>query len=221
MAANRSDARRTAAAVALGIALWASACALPEIGIFDGERGSDIPTYQRAGELLLDGTLPYRDFYLEYPPGALPAFVVPALGPADDYASWFKALEAAFGAAVVALVAIALAGMGASAARLYAGTAFAALAPLALGPIVLTRYDLWPALLVVAALAALVYGRGRLGLGLLGASVAAKGFALVLLPPALLYLWRRRGRREALVGLAVFCTVVVVIALPFLAAFSA
>jgi hypothetical protein len=40
--------------------------------------GSDVTGYQRYGSLVLDGAVPYRDFDLEYPPGALAMFVVPA-----------------------------------------------------------------------------------------------------------------------------------------------
>ena len=96
------------------------------------------------------------------------------------------------------LVAVALYGVGAPPAALYGGVLLAALTPLLIGPLILSRFDLWPVLLVVASLAALVHERMRLGLGLLGAAVATKIFPLVLLPLAVLYVWRRRGRREAL-----------------------
>ena len=35
----------------------------------------DTPVYQRYGDAIDDGQVPYRDFALEYPPGALPVFV--------------------------------------------------------------------------------------------------------------------------------------------------
>ena len=40
----------------------------------------DTAEYQRYGEAMVNGHVPYRDFSVEYPPGALPAFVVPAVG---------------------------------------------------------------------------------------------------------------------------------------------
>ena len=89
--------------------------------------------------------------------------------------------------------------------------------PLLLGSVVLTRFDLLPAALVAGALAALVRRRDRLGLGLLGAAVAVKLYPAVLLPLALAYVWRRRGRREALICLGVAAAVVAVAFLPFLA----
>jgi hypothetical protein len=85
---------------------------------------------------------------------------------------------------------------------LWAPLLFAALAPLALGTVILSRFDLWPAALAAGALAALVSRRFRLGHVLLGLGAAAKFYPGVLLPLAVAYTWKRRGRREALVCLA-------------------
>jgi uncharacterized membrane protein len=114
------------------------------------------------------------------------------------------------------LVAVALTAVDASQPALYGGVLLAALTPLLIGPLILSRFDLWPSLFVIGALAALVLERMRLGLGLLGAAVATKIFPLVLLPLALLYILRRRGEREALIALGVFAAVVLAIFGPFL-----
>jgi len=94
-------------------------------------------------------------------------------------------------------------------------TASLAVFPLLLGSVVLTRFDLWPIALVLAALAALVWERDRLGFGVLGLAVAAKLFPAVLVPLALSLVWQRRGRREALVCLGVLAGVVALVYLPF------
>ena len=39
----------------------------------------DVPLYQSFGDRMADGEVPYRDFRVEYPPGALPAFLLPSL----------------------------------------------------------------------------------------------------------------------------------------------
>jgi hypothetical protein len=70
---------------------------------------------------------------------------------------------------------------------------------------------------VAAALAALVSGRDRLALGVLGVGIAAKVYPLVLLPLFVAWVWKRRGRREAAVTLGVAAAVLVVCVLPFLA----
>jgi uncharacterized membrane protein len=162
----------------------------------------DWPTYRRYGTAIVDhGRVPYRDFAVEYPPGALPVFVVPA--PFADYASAFGWLMAACGVALVFVVAQ---------VRVRAAV-FVALAPVLAGSLILTRFDLWPALLATAALAALAAGRHRLGWAFLGAAVAAKLWPLVLVPLALAWSVRRGRPRAPLAGLAVVLVVFVPFAL--------
>jgi uncharacterized membrane protein len=88
---------------------------------------------------------------------------------------------------------------------------YVALAPVIVGSLILSRFDLWPALLATAALAALLEDRHRLGWALLGAAVAAKLWPLVLVPPALVWSFRRGRPQAAVVGAAVLAVVV----LPF------
>jgi hypothetical protein len=145
----------------------------------------DTPTYQRFGDAVLDGQVPYRDFDIEYPPGAVPAFILPSLAAEGDYRTVFEVLMLLCGLGAVVLVARTLDAAGADRGRLLAGCALVGLAPLVLGTVILTRFDLWPALLSAGALAALVCGRERLGLGVLGLAVSAKIYPGVLLPIAL------------------------------------
>jgi len=178
----------------------------------------DLPVYENYGEAMTRGDIPYRDFAVEYPPAALPVFLVPALGDGDSdtYRRRFEGLMAGFGAVLVVCVALALAALGAGFGRLAAAVGFVALAPLLLGSVFLSRFDLWPALVVAGALAALLSGRLRLGCGLLGLGVAAKLWPVVLVPLALAYVWRTRGRREAAICAGVLAAVVFVCFLPFL-----
>jgi hypothetical protein len=200
-------------AVGLGVGLTLS-WAILHGGVNDPLQIGDVSLYQRYGEHLADGLLPYRDFALEYPPGALPLFWLPKLAP--SYLHGVELLAWACGAGAVALVALTLARVAAPPLCLYAGVAFAALGPLALGSVTLVRYDLWPALLTAGALLALVAGRPRLGLGLLAVGAAAKVYPLVLVPIALVYVRRERGMREAGIALAVCATVLALVVGPFL-----
>jgi hypothetical protein len=202
-------------AIALGLVLLTISWGLLHVGFWHRNPIIDTPLYQGYGEKIVDGQVPYRDFPVEYPPAALPVFVLPALADDDDYGSAFELLMWACAVATIVLLAVTLAAAGAGTVRLNAATAFAGIAPLLLGSVILTRFDLWPAALAAGALAALVSGRDRLGLGVLGLATAAKLYPAVLLPIALVWVARRRGPREAALGLGVFAAVIVVIVLPF------
>ena len=205
----------TAVAVVVFLALAASMSR-----VWNGTVGiSDTPVYERYGERMADGDIPYRDFRLEYPPGALPAFAVPALvgeGP-RGYARAFSVTMVAWGVAAIILMTAVLQGLGASTGRRAAALAVMAFSPLLLGGLLFTRFDLYPAALTVGALAALVVGRDRLGAGVLGAAIAVKLYPAVWLP--LLYVWvrRRKGSREAAVAVVITAAVVVAAFLPFFA----
>jgi hypothetical protein len=196
--------------------LFVAACALPNAGLLDRSQVGDTPQYRTRGNAVLAGEIPYRDFYVEYPPGALPMFVVPAVGDDDGYATRFKVLAVGLGVLSVALVAACLTALGASAGRLAGALALVAAAPALLGPVFVINFDVWPAALGVAALAAVLRGRARLGHAALGVAVAAKLFPLVLAPVFFLHVRRREGTREAMRALAVAAAVVFAIALPFL-----
>jgi len=218
----RAERPRAAVVVLAATAAFAVVWAVLHYGFYADNHIVDTPVYQGYGNAMVNGQVPYEDFSVEYPPAALPLFAVPSLVVSADgsdagYDRVFGFLMAICGAATIALVAVTLARDRAGPERLWGATLFVALAPLALGSVLLTRFDLWPAALVAAALAALVSGRDRLALGALGLGIAAKVYPLVLLPIFLAWTWKRRGRREALAALAVAAAVVAVCVLPFLA----
>jgi len=116
------------------------------------EGSNDVATYQRVGEAILVGEVPYRDFFIEYPPGSLLAFVPPALFTTSrgDYAAFF--------ASEMALVLVVALVLTAYAARTFFGwwwllsaTVFT-LGTVSLYPVAVARYDA----VVVLALAAVV-----------------------------------------------------------------
>lgn len=195
--------------------MFLAACAVPDGGLFRAERFRDVHLYEGFARAIGDGQVPYRDFFMEYPPAALAAFLPPELL-GGHYNAAFKALMALCGVATIALVVRLLGRLGASARHVAAATALLALSPLALGPISLNTYDAFPALLTVAALAALVGGADLAALGVLGFATTAKVYPLALVPLALAFVWRASGRRRALGGLAVFAAVVAVVVTPFL-----
>jgi hypothetical protein len=192
---------RLAAALAAG-AVFLAAWGLIHHWFWAHGQIVDWPAYRDYGAAIRHGRVPYRDFAVEYPPGSLPVFALPSLlGTA--YAETFAWLMAACGVALVAVVAWLR-----PAAALYVG-----LAPVLAGSLILSRFDLWPALLATAALACLLSERDGLGWALLGAAVAAKLWPLVLVPPALVWSLRRGRARAPLAGAVVLAVAVVPFAL--------
>jgi Glycosyltransferase family 87 len=144
-------------------------------------------------------------------------FLLARAAGAAHFALGFKLLMAACGAGAVLAALATLDAVRASRTRLAAAAAAMAVAPLAIGPICLNAYDLWPAFLLAVALALLVHGRPGWALGLLAAAAAAKVYPLAALLPAALYVDRRHGRAVLQRALTAFVAVAVVVNLPFAA----
>jgi hypothetical protein len=212
---DRTYAVAAFAAVAVFVGTWT----LLHVGFYRHKQITDTPVYQRYGNQIAHGKVPYRDFDLEYPPGALPMFALPGLaapGHGQDvkpgFRRTFETLMWVCGAVALLAMAVALRALRASP---WVPLLFAAVAPLALGSVILSRFDLWPAVLVAGATAALVSARFRTGHVLLGIGAAAKFYPAVLLPLAVAFTWKRRGRTEALACLGLTVGVFVLIFLPF------
>jgi uncharacterized membrane protein len=208
---------KPARAALVAVPLFLAACAVPDGGLFRAARFRDVHVYQGYAEKLLHGALPYRDVFVEYPPGAFAVFMPPTAFGAGHYNAAFKTLMALCGIATILLVALVLAELGASRRRVYVSVGLLALAPVALGPISLNTYDAWPALLTVLALYLLLRGQDLLAAGVLGLAVSAKVYPLVLVPLAGIYVWRRAGPRRVGLAIGVFAAVILVVVLPFAA----
>jgi hypothetical protein len=197
-----------AAAVLLGLSFYALLRWL--------ERGqlSDVGGYQQHATAIRAGQVPYRDFPFEYPPAALPPMLLAAYM-SWSYATSFAVLMGVCGAGCIAAAASALRAVGAGAERTWAALLAVGVSPLVLGALFDTRFDLWPTLLAVGALAAVVRERPLVGGALLGLGFAAKLWPAVLLPIAVVHLWRRRGRAGALALLAAFVAAAAACFVPF------
>jgi len=189
-----------AGSVLLGISFYAL------IAWLEHGQLSDVGGYQQHATAIRAGQVPYRDFPFEYPPAALPPMLLPAYM-SWSYATSFAVLMGVCGAACIAAAASALHAVGAGVDRTWAVLLAIGVAPLVLGSLFDTRFDLWPTLLAVGALAALVRDRAVVSGALLGLGFAAKLWPAVLLPIAVAHLWRRRGEADALVVVGAFLAV--------------
>jgi len=200
--------------------------------------GSDVTVYATYGTKMLDGAVPYRDFAMEYPPGAAVMFVLPATravaGGSTDGASWmplnaagrryyrgFESLVVLLMAAIVILTALTLRAMARPNRTVLLSLAVVALSPLLIGQVLPERFDVWPAALTGAALAASVRERYRVGGTMLGLGAAAKIYPALLLPVVVIVAVRRRGVREAVFVAGTAVGAVAAVLVPFsVASFS-
>jgi hypothetical protein len=207
--------RRESTLVALlGAGVFLVCCALVRGGLFDSAPYGDVHLYRDYGGNMAAGRWPYGDFFDEYPPLAQPLFLFVHYLP-GSYAHAFRWTMACFGAAALVLLVLALASTGASRIRLAIAALAAGVAPIVTGPIFLNSFDLWPALLVIAALLAFLRGHERSVYVLLALAVAAKVYPVVLLPLVLVETWRHGGRDATRRALTWFAGVLLIVHLPF------
>ena len=76
---QRRPDREVAFAALTAVALFVGTWTALHHGFYTHRQIIDTPVYQRYGNEIAHGHVPYRDFDLEYPPGALPVFALPGL----------------------------------------------------------------------------------------------------------------------------------------------
>lgn len=189
----------------------------PAGGLFRGRAYVDLELYHRYAQGFLDGTIPYRDTFVEYPPGAFVVLLPPALVTEGHYRFLFKLLMAAVALGGLWCVARLLVELGAGTRRLALALGFIAVSPLLLGSVWLNSYDAWPAALTAGSLLALALGAAVPAFLLLGLAAAAKVYAVFLVVPAALYARARLGMRAVVEGAAAFVVTVTVVIGPFVA----
>lgn len=207
----------SAALAAVALCLFLLFWSLLHHGTLGRGQITDTGVYSSYGGAIADGQVPYRDFQLEYPPAALPVFVLPALVDRDAYGRWFDREIALCGCLALLGTALCLRALDAGPARTAAALGLFAVSPLLVGSVVLTRFDLWPAALAVFALAALLGRRSTTAAVLLGAAIGAKLWPAALVPLAVVWIARTAGARAAAVWSAGLSAVVAAIFLPFVA----
>ena len=160
--------------------------------------------------------LPYRDFPFEYPPLPLVVMTLPRL-----FAGTLAGYRLAYGI-LAALMTLGACALGVRLCRELGARGppdpwrRAALLVLAMGPVLVSRFDPFPALLVVAAVWLVVRDRSFLGGLCAGAAIMAKLYPVLLLLPWVAMLWGDRRVRQASSLVAGAVVAMVAIAAPFL-----
>jgi hypothetical protein len=157
----------------------------------------DVRAYGAKVERMFQGELPYRDVAIEYPPGSVPFTLIPALlvGTGPGYRLTF-ALEMVLVDALGLYAAWRLA-RAADRGRTRIPLAYV-LGMVIIGPLLVLRFDLIPAVCVLLAAALAAEGRAGPSAAALGYGAAAKLFPVVLAPLLVLGLVPAQGWRRAL-----------------------
>jgi hypothetical protein len=212
--AQSASPRVAAAIAAAGLVVFLFTALAPPQRVLSRPNSGDITEYFDYTQRTVEGQLPYRDIVLEYPPGALPVFL--AAAPANHgYYNRFRLLMLVLGMASIVLVVVALFVAGAESADIAAGVLVPATLPLTLNPgLVFERFDLWPVVLMLLAVVAVLRGHQLLALVSLSVGAVAKLFPLALVPIVLL---ARRGHAHLRRDVAIAGGVGLALLLPFAA----
>lgn len=204
--------------VAVALCVFLFAWALLHHGSLARKQLVDTPVYQTYGDMTARGGIPYRDFRPEYPPLALPVFVLPSLGHEGDrpaYERWFDREMALCAGLALIGTALCLRALRAGFLRTSLALLVFAASPVLIGSVVRSRFDWWPAALAVFALAALLYDRRLPAAVLLAAATGAKLWPAALIPLFVIWAARTHGRRAAQSFAVVTIGVLAMIFVPF------
>ena len=178
--------------------------------------GPDVQGYYQYAEKINQGEIAYRDFAVEYPPGALAVFYLPYL-----FSSSLAGYGTAFTFEMLIFDILGMLMLVGAARRARISEWFAligyTLAMVAIGSIMVQRFDMIPAVMTLGALFAFSRGNYKLAWGVLAIGTMTKLIPGLLAPLFLIYQWKQGGWRSLIPGLIVFAGVILVIALPFIA----
>jgi uncharacterized membrane protein len=164
---------------------------------------------------VLHGELPYKDFALEYPPFSLFFFLLPRL-----FASTWLTFAVYFQVEVVIVDIIGLLLIYSIARRLgrspYLWLSIYTVGILVMGPIVGQQYDIFPAVMSLAAVYFFWRGYHKTAWALVALGALTKIYPAVIAPIFLIYYLRNREYRQIWTGVITFAAVILIILLPFL-----
>ena len=179
---------------AVGLVLLAATSALPYVHFTAHGGGGDVTLYESYAQKLLDGQIPYHEFFFEYPPLSLVALVIPKATGLDYGLSLRLEMWVLLAVTLVAVLHT-LRTLGADTMRVFGAAVLIGCSPALLGPIVFERFDAWPAALLSISLALLAAERWTSGSVGLALAICTKLYPVVVAPIALARVFAAAGRR--------------------------
>ncbi|RJO60752.1 MAG: DUF2029 domain-containing protein [Dehalococcoidia bacterium] len=178
--------------------------------------GPDVAGYYQYAVKMDQGQVAYRDFSVEYPPGALAVFYLPGLV-SDNLQEYETAFT--FEMLLFDLIGLLLVlGIGRKAGiSPWSCLIGYTLAMVAIGSIMVQRFDMVPAVITLGAVYAFSRGNYKIAWAILAIGTMIKLSPGLLAPLFLIYQWRRGGLRSVIPSVAAFAAVTLLIAVPLLA----
>jgi uncharacterized membrane protein len=165
---------------------------------------------------ILSGQIPYVDFECEYPPVALLIFLIPGLifRTLTPYYIAFTVEMLLFD--VLAIYLIIYISKRINISKVHALAVYTLLIAITAGPIATQRYDIVPAVMVLASVAAFIGGKNKTAWGVLALGVMAKIFPIVVAPLFAIWLLIKKQYSQLAKGIAVFGGVILLTVIPWL-----
>lgn len=175
--------------------------------------GPDVEGYYHYATQVAEGQIPYRDFEVEYPPGAVIVFLLPRLfaDSLEVYGDAFSICMLAFD--LISLLCAVRLGRHIGLSAWKVALAYT-LAMLAIGPIMVQRYDLAPTALTLLALLFFCEGREGSAWAWLSLGIMTKIYPAVLAP--LFFIHHLKHKEPLIDALTVFIIVTLAVGVPFL-----
>jgi hypothetical protein len=184
--------------IAYGIIIISSLFLLPE---FKAEMRGDVVVFQGIANDLFNGILPYRDRVVEYPPYAVPIFLLPRLFGEANYLDGFLSL-AFIADWLVKLSLFAIGFRQSKTARALLPLLLYCAAVPCIHFFYLQRYDIWPALISLLGIW-LFSSKHYVASGLAVAiGIGVKLYPVLFVPPLLVLALRQGNAKRFTAGLA-------------------
>jgi hypothetical protein len=183
--------------VAFGVIIVGSAFLIPGP---DVAMQGDVSVYQGVANDLFKGALPYRDHVLEYPPYAIPIFLLPRIFGEGNYLIAFLSLAFVADWLVKALVLLIGFGQSKTVRALFPVMLYSAAVPF-IHFFYLQRYDIWPALLCLIAIWLFCSGRYLTSGVAFSFGIGIKLYPIVFVPPLMVLALRQGKGRDFIAGL--------------------